>query len=201
MLSFEHVSLSFPHKPLFNDLNLSLTENRVLLTGNNGSGKTTLLLLAAGLQAPQQGSVSLDGIKVTSAIAKRDIGISAAKVVLPPFFTTQAFLNFHCRMRKCSLNTHLLEQLSLTPFLATKINELSLGNYKKLSLLTALIHQPRLLLLDEPFNGLDATTREELDHLLKVYQGQVIIASHEPTSFDGQTLTHLTMHDISQAAP
>jgi ABC-2 type transport system ATP-binding protein len=200
LLVFENVSLNFPNKPLFNDLNLSLTESRVLLTGNNGSGKTTLLLLAAGLQAAQQGSVSLNGSNVTSTIAKKDIGISAAKVALPPFFTTQAFLKFHCRIRKCALDTDLIDQLSLTPFLATNINDLSLGNYKKLSLLTALMHQPRLLLLDEPFNGLDVSTRSEFELILKAYEGQVIIASHEPTSFDEQTLMHLTMHDINQAA-
>jgi ABC-2 type transport system ATP-binding protein len=73
------------------------------------------------------------------------------------------------------------------------VADLSLGNYKKLSLMTATIHQPDLLLLDEPANGLDDKARVALNLLLSEYSGQVVIASHEALAADHHQVRHIQL--------
>jgi ABC-type multidrug transport system ATPase subunit len=179
LLSFEHISHKFSHHSLFSDITLQIPESRVLITGPNGSGKTTLLLIAAGLIYPTSGKVKFAGHGVSEINIKKRIGISASKVALPEFFKVKEFLEFHCNQFDCELDEHWLREFDLVRFLKTKVKDLSLGNYKKLSLMSAILHKPELLLLDEPTNGLDKQARIALDKLLGEYPGQVIIASHE----------------------
>src|SRR5690606_29982959 len=127
-----------------------LAEPRVLISGANGSGKTTLLLMAAGLVKPQSGYVSFNQQDVLQANTKRQIGISASKVALPAFMTVRELLAFHRQQFARSACDEWVAHFSLDQYLSTKVADLSLGNYKKLSLLTAIMHQPALLLLDEP---------------------------------------------------
>ncbi|MBU2280427.1 MAG: AAA family ATPase, partial [Gammaproteobacteria bacterium] len=86
------------------------------------------------------------------------------------------------------------------PFMLTQVADLSLGNYKKLSLITALLHQPELLLLDEPSNGLDEHAKAALSRLLRSYPGQVIVASHDDLALGDLQLQHLSMNDIVRGA-
>lgn len=179
MLSFEHISHKFAHHFLFSDITLQIPESRVLISGTNGSGKTTLLLIAAGLISPSSGKVKFRDQAVSEISVKNQIGISASKVALPEFFNLVEFLEFHCNQFNCELDEYWLGEFGLNPFLKTKVKDLSLGNYKKLSLLSAIMHKPALLLLDEPTNGLDKQARIALDKLFAEYPGQVIIASHD----------------------
>ena len=89
--------------------------------------------------------------------------------------------------------TDWVGEFGLTPFLRTKVGDLSLGNAKKLSLILALQHQPQLLLLDEPSNGLDEQARAALLRVLTDYPGQVIVASHEPLSAGDLPMQHLPL--------
>ena len=159
-----------------------------MLTGANGSGKTTLLLIAAGILTPSQGMVSFNQQNVADIALRNQIGISASKVTLPGFFTVTDMLAFHGRQFNCEpdcqwADYRWVNAFGLTPFLNTRVEDLSLGNYKKLSLILALMHSPELLLLDEPTNGLDDKTRSVLEDCFETYAGQLIIASHEPQVF------------------
>ena len=188
MLSFTQVSHRFGTRNLFSELTLSLPESRVVLTGANGSGKTTLLLIAAGILTPSQGMVSFNQQNVADIALRNQIGISASKVTLPGFFTVTDMLAFHGRQFNCEpdcqwADYRWVNAFGLTPFLNTRVEDLSLGNYKKLSLILALMHSPELLLLDEPTNGLDDKTRSALEDCFETYAGQLIIASHEPQVF------------------
>lgn len=199
MLTFTNVSHSFANHQLFSALDIELSAPRIQLTGANGSGKTTFLLLAAGLLAPTSGQVLFKQQPVLHHHTKQRIGISAAKILLPEFMSAQELLNFHCHMHGCRLDGTLVEQLALTAFLHTKIADLSLGNCKKLSLLTALLHQPQLLLLDEPFNGLDDASRRTVLQLLDEYPAQVMLASHEPLPLKNQPLALLTIEQLKRS--
>ena len=188
MLSFAQVSHRIGTKTLFSELTLSLPESRVVLTGANGSGKTTLLFIAAGILSPSQGVVSFNQQNVADIALRNQIGISASKVNLPGFFTVTDMLAFHGRQFNCEpdcqwADYRWVNAFGLTPFLSTRVEDLSLGNYKKLSLILALMHSPELLLLDEPTNGLDDKTRSVLEDCFETYAGQLIIASHEPQVF------------------
>lgn len=185
MLHFEKLTHGFGSKTLFSSVTMTLKAPKIVLTGPNGSGKTTLLLLAAGLIKPQSGKVTFQNQTVLTSTIKSQIGISANKIALPEFFTTKEQIQFHCAMHQCGYPEQLIAQFSLHPFLNTKIDDLSLGNYKKLSLLCAIMHSPKLLLLDEPNNGLDEKTNAALMAYLTQFKGQVIIASHDESMLKG----------------
>lgn len=201
MLQFDHVSYRYAaHQAhwLLQDFSQQFTADITLITGPNGSGKTTLLLLAAGLLAPVAGHIRYNDVDVSAARAKPLIGISAAKIALPVFFSARELLAFHCNMFNCQLDDYWVNQFGLTPFLETKVDDLSLGNAKKLSLLTAIVHQPQLLLLDEPFNGLDERSRAALTQLLQQFNGQIVIASHEPLAIEDIDVHHLALDELAR---
>ncbi|MEP1871208.1 MAG: ATP-binding cassette domain-containing protein, partial [Paraglaciecola sp.] len=93
------------------------------------------------------------------------------------------------------LDEYWLHAFGLDVFLQTKVSDLSLGNHKKLSLLTAILHKPKLLLLDEPTNGLDTQARTALDSLFKGYTGQIIIASHDVIHDANYFERHFNLND------
>lgn len=200
MLEFQKVCHHYDHAVIFRNLSFLIDAPRVLITGANGSGKTTLLLLAAGLIKPLAGHVRFNQQAVLEPQAKRRIGISANKVELPVFMTVQELLQFQALQFAGSLQDETAadwtEEFGLTPFIRTKVGDLSLGNYKKLSLIMALQHQPQLLLLDEPSNGLDEQSRAVLTRVLTYYPGQVIIASHEPLSAGDLPMLHLPLAEL-----
>lgn len=205
MLEFDQVSHSYSSRSMFRDLSLRVSDSRTIITGPNGSGKTTLLLLAAGILPIEKGSIELNGESVTALSSKLKIGVSASKVDLPGFLTTQELLDFHAsQFNKAGLNRGNISEadihswakhFNIDKFLFTKVTNLSLGNYKKLSLILALIHQPELLLLDEPTNGLDEQGLGALAEIVKDFSGQILIASHEANS---GLFTHMSELAISE---
>lgn len=193
MLEFKEVIQHYQNRCIFSDFSLVIDEPRVLISGPNGSGKTTLLLMAAGLVQSDGGEVRFKQQAVLDPDSKKSIGISASKVNLPGFFTVQELLDFHSRQLNCAVSEKWLEQFSLQYYLNTKVSDLSLGNYKKLSLMTATMHQLDLLLLDEPANGLDDKARVALNLLLSEYSRQVVIASHEALAADHHQVRHIQL--------
>ncbi|RDK82919.1 UNVERIFIED_ORG: ABC-2 type transport system ATP-binding protein/heme exporter protein A [Idiomarina abyssalis] len=199
MLVFHKVSQFNGHRCIFRHLSLTVDAPRVCITGPNGIGKTTLLLLAAGLISPREGEITYQKQNVLLTSSKKNIGISASKVALPAFMTVKELLKFHALQFNCPTNKWTSE-FGLEPYLATKVSNLSLGNYKKLSLITALMHKPDLLLLDEPGNGLDEQTRAVLEKVLNSYPGQIIVASHETVFSDNTDVQHIALENIIDGA-
>ena len=198
MLVFDQICQHYHNAVIFSNLSFSIAAQRVLITGANGSGKTTLLLLAAGLIKPQRGQVNFKQQDVLQPQTKRLIGISANKVELPVFMTVQELLQFQAQQFASDnqIAADWTAEFGLAPFMHTKVGDLSLGNYKKLSLILALQHQPQLLLLDEPSNGLDEQARSVLIRLLSHYPGQVIVASHELLSTGDLPMQHIPLSSL-----
>ncbi|GGD70093.1 ABC transporter ATP-binding protein [Lacimicrobium alkaliphilum] len=197
MLTFNQVSQSYPHQSLLRNLSITIDARRALISGPNGCGKTTLLLLAAGLLKPQQGKITFNQQDVLLAGSKQSIGISASKVALPAFMPVKELLRFHAQQFGCEDDQGWVAEFGLGKFLLTKVQDLSLGNYKKLSLITALMHQPDLLILDEPGNGLDDQARIVLAGILDNYPGQIIVASHDNLSSGNTEMQHIPLQDIA----
>jgi ABC-type nitrate/sulfonate/bicarbonate transport system ATPase subunit len=139
----------------------------VALIGPNGSGKSTLLRVAAGLLAPRDGSVELDG----RAIAEPDpaIGLVFQEPRLLPWRSVAANVAYPLelagwpRPRRAARINELLELIGLAGWADARPSQLSGGMRQRVALARALALEPRVLLLDEPFSALDALTRERLN--------------------------------------
>ena len=166
------LSKVFGNRVVFSRLDLEVAEGEsVALTGANGAGKTTLLRCLASIFRPTSGEISWFGRSITSdPTAKRLIGVVAHESFLYPRLTLRENLIFAARM--CDVRRpgdgadRLLESVSLRPHADRLPTQISKGMRQRLAIARALIHDPPILLLDEPFSGLDAAGVEWLVTLL-----------------------------------
>ena len=156
------------------------------LVGPNGAGKSTLLEILAGLRTPRSGSLYVQGAVVTGAPSTRPTGVAlvSSRAVPPSGVTIAGLLRYlapwHLRWDMAVADA-LLEQFALAG--RQRIATLSFGGHMKVQLLCALASRPRVLLLDEPFIGLDVMTKDALIRgLLEVEHDEsrtTVIASHD----------------------
>jgi NitT/TauT family transport system ATP-binding protein len=158
----------------------------VCLVGPSGSGKSTLLRIMAGLIQPQQGRVWLDGQIVTTP--RSSIGIVFQKANLMPWRTVRDNVGLplemeHLPSTKIRQQAQvLIDLVGLTGFEESYPRGLSGGMEQRVAIARALIHNPAVLLLDEPFGSLDALTRErmalELTRIWSTQQTTVVMVTH-----------------------
>ena len=153
------------------DLNLQIKEGEIYgFIGPNGAGKSTTIRLLLGLLFPTSGTGSifnLDIIKDSPQIKKR-VGFVPSEIHYYDNMTIKELCDYSARFYKVSSDrrlNHLAETLELDP--RHKIDDLSMGNKKKVAIMQSLLHQPRLLILDEPTSGLDPLMRNRFFALLK----------------------------------
>lgn len=158
----------------------------LLLSGANGSGKTTLLRLLAGLHQLHSGTAEVLGhdLAIDRRGARRDIGLLGHETGCYDDLTVRENLRFAARAAGGDTGTSdaALERLGLTAQAGVTHGRLSAGQRKRLALAVTLARDPRLLLLDEPHAGLDATGRAVLDTIVASAADEsrtVVIASHE----------------------
>ena len=147
----------------------------VALVGPSGCGKTTLLKVLAGLLAPSGGTFLFDGQPLTGP--RNDFGIVFQNPVLPAWRSVMDNVLLPIDILRRDRRAHraraleLLKLVNLEGFLDRYPFELSGGMQQRVSLCRALIHDPSVLLMDEPFGALDAMTREEMnDELLRIWE-------------------------------
>jgi len=158
----------------------------VCLVGPSGCGKTTLLRLVAGLERPTSGRVLLDGVEVDRP--SRSVGIVFQEPTLMGWRTVEANValplevNRTPRGKALRRARALLELVGLSGFEETYPAQLSGGMAQRVALARALVHDPRVLLLDEPFGALDALTRERMAlELLRIWRARrktVVMVTH-----------------------
>ena len=172
----------------------------IALVGPSGCGKSTILRLVAGLVQPTTGVVILGGREVAAKALR--IGMAFQNPTMLPWLTIQQNIMlplkivepYRSQFRKLRRTTFrdkanaLLEQVGLKGFARRFPWQLSGGMLQRANLCRALIHEPRMLLLDEPFGALDQFTREELWSIL-----QELWIAHQPTVL-------LVTHDLREAA-
>ncbi|MBW6497718.1 MAG: ABC transporter ATP-binding protein [Bacteroidales bacterium] len=183
MITIENIVFSYNHKkPLFEGLNLRLEQGNIYgLLGKNGAGKTTLLKIIAGLVFPQSGSCRVNGFESKDRIpeALEDIYILPEEFELPSISILQyAALNapFYSRFDHDKLN-RLIEEFQLDG--SKKLNQLSYGQKKKFLLAFGLSTNARLMLMDEPTNGLDIPSKSQFRKVIaaSMEEDQIIIIS------------------------
>jgi ABC-2 type transport system ATP-binding protein len=159
------------------------------LVGPNGAGKTTTLSMAVGLLRPDAGRVTVfdTDVWVDPVKAKTLIGVLPDAMALPERLTGTELLTFHGRLRGLPDNEvheradELLEVLDLARAGSTMLIDYSTGMRKKIGLASALLHAPRLLVLDEPFEAVDPVSAATVRTILRRFVasgGSVVFSSH-----------------------
>ena len=176
-----------PHVVL-RDFDLDLPWGDFLIVfGPNGSGKTTLIKVLATISRPTQGEVRVAGfdLKKNPTAIRRNIGVVTHQPLLYGDLTALENLKFHGRMFPLThLEEHIekaVDLMGLGSYLGRKVSTLSHGMQKRLSLARAILHDPPILLLDEPETGLDQEALEMLGHMMGVGQRgrrTVLMATH-----------------------
>ncbi|MEQ8704769.1 MAG: ABC transporter ATP-binding protein [Phaeodactylibacter sp.] len=175
MLEIKQISKQFRGEAVLRDLSFTLQQHEMLsILGRSGSGKTTLLKVLAGLEAADSGTVLLEGKDLSQKPAnQRGIVYLYQEALLFPHLNVFENIAFGLRLRKVPEMEvrrkvgHLLERLQL-PEQSTKMPEqLSGGQRQRVAFGRALVIEPQVLLLDEPFGALDTETRRSMQQLLK----------------------------------
>lgn len=162
------------------------------LLGPNGAGKTTLISCVVSLETPTSGEILIDGINIATnpVQAKKHIGLVGQEVVNHGFFDVEEILQFHSGYYGIKNNQDriefLLKKLALDVHRRKKVRQLSGGMKRRLMIAKALVHSPKLLLLDEPTAGVDIELREGLWEFVKELKK------------DGMTIL-LTTHHLEEA--
>jgi len=162
---------------VFSGIDVELADDGFLLvTGPNGAGKTTLLRMLAGLAAPTTGELELP--------PRSSIGYLAHDPLVYRELTPIENLNLFARLYRIPERGErvgmLLERFGLWEVRHQRVSSFSRGMQQRLGLCRVLLHSPPLLLLDEPFNALDAEGAGLLDALLREGSRACVVATHEP---------------------
>ncbi|WP_051877443.1 ABC transporter ATP-binding protein [Streptomyces natalensis] len=185
MIDVESVTVRFGDHTALHEAHFTVDDGEfVCLVGRNGSGKTTLLRLLAGLSEPSAGRVRIAGHAATNLAARTVRGFVQAEPPLYDYLTVREQLSFICRLHGAPLATALerLEHTVLADRHDALVRELSLGMRKQLGLVAATLHDPALVLMDEPANALDATAVTTLRETVRDWHAQkrtVVLCTHD----------------------
>lgn len=176
MISFSRVSKQYGKQLVFVDASFQLNPGEHAgLVGPNGSGKTTLFRVLATLLRPRAGRVWVDGLDVSANASRvrERVGYLPDLSGLYENLTAAEYLSFYARSyriplrRRRQLADELLELVDLTDHRNDAVTSLSRGLQQRLGLARCLIHDPSVLLLDEPASGMDSQSRRELRDVLR----------------------------------
>lgn len=172
ILSIEHLTKVYGEKKAVDDLSLEISAGEIYgFIGHNGAGKTTTLKAVVGILPFDEGEVKIDGISIKEnpIACKKNIAYIPDNPDLYEFMTGIRFLNFVADIFGVSADDRAVrirkyaDLFELTPSLAEPIAAYSHGMKQKLAIIAAWLHTPKLILMDEPFVGLDP----KASHLLK----------------------------------
>ena len=190
-LSLQNISLDLDNKEILKGLNLQVDKGEfIAITGASGAGKTSLLRIICGLESPKEGEILLDnmiifnkGISVPTE--KRNIGLVIQEKVLFPHLTARKNIEFG--LSKNSPNEshvdEILHHLNITKLANKFPHELSGGESQRVALARSIVMKPKLLLLDEPFTGLDTELKSniypEIQSILKNNMITSLMVTHD----------------------
>jgi ABC-2 type transport system ATP-binding protein len=184
----DHITKSFGEFTAVNDLSLAVHAGRIYgLLGPNGAGKTTTIRMIVNITAPDSGRITVFGKQITPELQDR-IGYLPEERGLYKKMKVGEQLKFFAALKNVTSKEadqrvdSWLARLKLTEWKNKKSSELSKGMQQKVQFITAIIHEPELLILDEPFSGLDPVNVEVLKEIileLKANGKTIIFSTHQ----------------------
>lgn len=188
MLKVENITKKYGDNVAVDNLSFTVDEGEIFgLLGENGAGKTTTFRIIMGLLEPNEGKVTLDGKKIDYNETDY-IGFVTEERSLLTKLSVQEQIEFYGTLKgldKKNITERLdywLERFEITSYKDRKIKELSKGNQQKIQFISAIINEPKLLILDEPFTGLDPINvklMKETIYSLKEKGCSIIFSSHQ----------------------
>lgn len=190
-LELDRITRRFHHRVVVNDVSLRLTAGQVTcLLGPSGCGKSTTLRIAAGVDRQDSGRVLIGGAlmadgRVHIPPERRNVGLMFQDFALFPHLNVRQNLTFGLRGRSRARINTLLERLEIEHIADHYPHQISGGEQQRVALGRALAPAPRVLLMDEPFSGLDDRLRDSVrDHTLDMLRTEgtaVLLVTHEPS--------------------
>lgn len=191
MIDVQHVYKQYQKNiNVVSDVSFHVRKNQIFgLLGPNGSGKTTLMQMIATLLSPTRGKITVCDLDTSSQEReiRKHIGFLTSEVKLDPFSTPDKLFDFFGdlyrldRKEAVARKEESFERFGISPFSSKRIVELSTGMKQKISIAISLIHNPPVIIFDEPTNGLDIlTARQVTDYLLALRDSghAVLLSTH-----------------------
>ena len=184
-IEISHVDKFYGRKKALKDVTLTINQGMFGLLGRNGAGKTTLMKCLATLHTIQTGSIKICGIPIENAKEIRSItGYLSQDFSMYPTMTVQESLDYlgllsGMENSLCKMRTEmLLKRVNLTKHKRKKVKALSGGMKRRLGIAQALLHNPKVLIVDEPTAGLDPEERIRFRNVLcEVAEERIVILS------------------------
>ena len=190
MLNIEHLTKTYGGKAAVQDLSLHIRPGEICaFIGHNGAGKTTTLKCCCGIQQFDSGRITVDGISVQDdpLECKRRLAYLPDNPDLYEYMTGIQYLNFiadifgvDAALRRERIRRYA-DAIELTGDLAQPISAYSHGMKQKLAIISALIHDPKLIIMDEPFVGLDPTAAYQVKGIMREHcerGGAIFFSTH-----------------------
>lgn len=189
MLEVNHLKRQYGHFLAVDDVNFSINSGEIVgLLGHNGAGKTTIMKMLSGYLEPNQGQISLNGIALNQQphLVQQQIGYLPENLPIYPELSIAEYLDYVATLKgltgasKHQEIKHAVAATELQEKLLAPIATLSRGYKQRVGVAQAILGQPRLLILDEPSNGLDPTQIEHMRTLIKkiAKSATVILSTH-----------------------
>ncbi len=192
-IEFSAVAKQFGQVEALSNINLSAKEGEFIsLIGPSGCGKTTMLRIAAGLEEPTSGQVTINSQSPRQACRQHRIGVAFQRPALLPSRTAIDNVKLTLEVTGAQHGMppeKLLQDFGLGDFLRHYPHQLSGGMQQRVNIAAALVHNPPILLLDEPFGALDELTRETMAEWL----GQVLIRAPKTVLFVTHSVEEATI--------
>lgn len=226
VVQLEHLTKQYPKsaKPAVSDLSITIPEGAVFgLLGPNGAGKSTTVMSICGLTYPDSGRVTVMGQDISKhgSEVRKKIGVAPQEIALFPTLTARENLRYFGRMYGLSTEflraqiTNLLDIFGLNEKSDQQVRTFSGGMKRRLNLIAALLHEPHLVILDEPTAGVDVQSRNMILGFLQtlkskgtsiIYSSHVLeeaarICSHLVIIDEGKLITTGTVSDVMNVHP
>ncbi|PZM65000.1 ABC transporter ATP-binding protein [Paenibacillus dendritiformis] len=166
VITVQQVSKRYGKKVILSDVDMTVAEGEIYgLIGPSGAGKTTLVKLIVGMDSASQGEIEVEGVRIPNLGMLQRIGYMAQSDALYPELTGEENLDFFASLfglskkKRSERIAYTADLVQLTPHLSKKVMAYSGGMKRRLSLAIALVHDPQVLVLDEPTVGIDPELR------------------------------------------